>query len=93
MNLEHLIASEDGLSIFVWAQQDEESFVDAFKNFPPGKKSRLKKEVRRLEEAGQKIFEAYLLELCDDDLWIDQTLAEIGPANLLFIAENYKNGR
>lgn len=93
MNLEHLITSDDELSIFVWSQRDQESFIEAFNNFPPGQKARLKSEVRRLEEEGQKIFEAYLSELCDDDLWIDQALAEIGPDNLSFIAETYKNER
>ena len=32
-------------------------------------------------------------EFCGDDLWIDQTLAEIGPENFSFILETYKDGR
>ena len=93
MSLEDLVMAEDGLSIFVWSQQDQEAFVEAFNDFPPGQKTKLKNEVRRLEEEGQQIFEAYLHEFCSDDLWIDQTLAEIGPENFSFILETYKDGR
>ena len=93
MSLEDLIMAKDGLSIFVWSQQDQESFVEAFNDFPPGQKTKLKSEVRRLEEEGQQIFEAYLSDLSDDDLWIEQALDECGAKNLAFIVEKYKDAR
>jgi len=91
ISLQDLIEQDDALSVFVWSRRDEDSFVDAYGDFPKGMKMKLKLEVRRLETEGQKLFAAYLAEFCGDDLWIEQTLAEIGPDNLSYILEVYKN--
>jgi|TARA_R110000851_G_scaffold284617_1_gene438175 hypothetical protein len=90
-SLQDLIELDDALSIFVWSRRDQDSFVDAYGDFPKGMKMKLKNEVRRLETEGQKLFADYLAEFCGDDLWIEQTLEEIGPDNLSYILEVYKN--
>ena len=91
ISLQDLIELDDALSVFVWSKRDQDSFIEAYGDFPKGMKMKLKNEVRRLETEGQKLFADYLAEFCGDDLWIEQTLEEIGPDNLSFLLEVYKN--
>jgi hypothetical protein len=87
MNLLRLIENEDCLSIFVWSRRDPEGFIDAFNSFPRGEKMKYKQAVRSMEQLGQEVFQGYLEEACPDDLWIDQTMDEIGPDNFSYITE------
>lgn len=88
-----LIENGDALSVFVWSRKDPHGFIEAFNSFPSGQKMKYKSMVREMEEEGHKIFRAYLDEASSDELWMDQTISEVGVDNFSFIVETLKNER